>query len=217
MKKYPEKTKKITKLISRKSIIKMFNILNKFIIFFIISGYFLAIPNKSFTQSNYEVIIQKDLFDEKRGINKIPSLENLSSASKEQLNKYQLVGIIKIDNKIEGAYIKPAPQGKPDSSLLLKSGDKLEGWKVEKINDKSILLKSGENTYYLSLFLPEKGNRKGSQHLGFTSSPHQLATQINQPQKPHEEDENPDERPDRPDRENRQTPPVSSRPDGKPH
>jgi hypothetical protein len=176
----------------------MSNLFKKSIVILIIAGSLLTLPSISFALPPYDIIIKKDIFDENRGANKNPAQDNLSSAAREQLNKYQLVGIIKIANKIEGAYIKPAPDGKPDSSLLLKKGNKLEGWTVEDIKEKSIILKSGEDTFTFSLFIPEKGNRKGSQRLGFVSTPAQtnFPNQDNQPQRRGDEADNPQTNPD---------------------
>lgn len=143
---------------------------NKLRIFFIIFLGILIIANNAFAKSFYDIILQKDLFDEKRGANR-SSGESFIIAGQEQLGKYQLAGIINIANKIEGAYIKPAPDGKPDSSILLKKGDKLEGWNVEEIKQKEVILKSGEKIYSITLFTPEKGNRKGAPRLGFVSTP----------------------------------------------
>ncbi len=172
------------------------------IIFFVI---FIATKN-SYARSPYDIILNKDLFDEKRGANRSAN-DNQAAAGQEQLGKYQLAGTIKIANKIEGAYIKPAPDGKPDSNILLKKGDKLEGWTVEEIRQKEVVLKSGDNIYTITLFTPEKGNRKGAPRLGFVSTPHQFApvpAPAPQPPQPNPSPENP------PTKEPQKQPPQNS-------
>lgn len=137
----------------------------------------------------YEVIVQKDPFDPSRKISDsgetggfISATGEFISAGEDVKKRYHLYGTVmsgttriaflqSSDEKQTGKPLRrpaagPQTQPKEDRILSVTVGDRVDGWQVEDIKDKNVILVSGDERIHITLFDSEKTDRKATAPVG---------------------------------------------------
>jgi len=126
--------------------------------------------------SRYNVIIQKDPFDQERGGTESGETGEEAAGPGEGISEsYELYGILRT-GKIRKAYLKSKKRqtsrarkdrrqkkkhNRPEFRIV-SEGDMVDGWKIEKITATGIVLSSGDRRASMAVFSSQKSGRKAT-------------------------------------------------------
>jgi len=117
--------------------------------------------------TKYKSIVERDPFDPKRGQDK-SAIEGgaVSTQGSELEQKYHAYGVI-IAGQNKSAFIKPVKSKGRNKAELRKVtvGDLVDGWTVKDINDRGVILVSGDQEVALKVFT-RKEERKSDKPVG---------------------------------------------------